>query len=322
MTPYNPPAGLGNRHVQSILASLKLRRPFVYRRAKAMLDGSRSVILSCPDGTRLEGKYARNEHPNRGLAILIHGWEGSADSTYIVSAAGHLYARGFDIFRLNLRDHGDTHHLNPGLFHCCRLDEVVGAVQCIAHQFPHEQLFLGGFSLGGNFGLRVAARAPDHQIHLNRVVAISPVVDPAKAMAAMESGWWVYHAYFMNKWRKSLAHKQRCFPDMQFGDLARHKTITQLTAYLTARFTRFPDTAAYYQGYTLTEEWLRRLKVPAHIIASLDDPVIPAEASTALARGDFLTVETTRFGGHCGFLRNWRLQSWAEERMADLFLQD
>ena len=31
--------------------------------------------------------------------------------------------------RLNLRDHGDSHHLNPGIFHSCRIAEVVGAVQ-------------------------------------------------------------------------------------------------------------------------------------------------------------------------------------------------
>ena len=319
MNPYDPPAWLRNRHVQSILASLKLRRPFVQRRAKAMLEHSKSVILSCPDGTRLEGKYSRNERTNRSLAILIHGWEGSADSIYIVSAAGYLYARGLDVFRLNLRDHGNTHHLNRGLFHCCRLDEVVGAIQCIARMFPHDRLFLGGFSLGGNFTLRVAARAPEHNIRLDRAVAISPVIDPAKAMAAMETGGSMYHGYFMKKWRKSLAQKRRCFPQMDFGDLKQHKTITELTAFLTSRFTRFPDTASYYKGYTLTEEWLRGLKVPAHIIASLDDPVIPAEDSTALAHSDFLTVENTRFGGHCGFLKNWRFHSWAEERMADLF---
>jgi predicted alpha/beta-fold hydrolase len=322
MTAYRPPAWLRNRHVQSILPSLKLRRPLVRRRAAAMLAHAGSVVLRCPDGTRLEGKYSRNGRAHRGLAILIHGWEGSADSIYIVSAAGHLYARGFDIFRLNLRDHGDTHHLNPGLFHCCRLDEVVGAVQCIAGMFPHDRLYLGGFSLGGNFALRVAAQAPDHGIRLNRVVAISPVIDPAKATAAMETGGALYHGYFMRKWRKSLARKQRCFPDMELGDLRRYNTITRMTAFLTDRFTSFPDTAAYYQGYTLSGQWVRRLSVPAHIIASLDDPVIPAEGLNTLGRSDFLTIEKTPHGGHCGFLKNWRLHSWAEERMADLFSRE
>ena len=35
--------------------------------------------------------------------------------------------QGFDVFRLNLRDHGTSHHLNPELFHSNRISEVVGA---------------------------------------------------------------------------------------------------------------------------------------------------------------------------------------------------
>ena len=42
--------------------------------------------------------------------------------------------------RLNLRDHGTTHHLNRELFHSCRLPEVVGAIQALARRFEriHE----------------------------------------------------------------------------------------------------------------------------------------------------------------------------------------
>ena len=34
----------------------------------------------------------------------------------------------YDVARLNLRDHGDSHHLNDEIFHSCRIAEVVGAV--------------------------------------------------------------------------------------------------------------------------------------------------------------------------------------------------
>ena len=43
--------------------------------------------------------------------------------------------RGFDVVRLNLRDHGETHHLNRDLFHSCRLPEVVGAVRALQQCF-------------------------------------------------------------------------------------------------------------------------------------------------------------------------------------------
>ena len=91
--------------------------------------------------------------------VLLHGWEGSAESLYVLSLAQQLYRRGFEVVRLNLRDHGETHHLNRELFHSCRLPEVVGAVRSAAAALPRPALQLVGFSLGGNFMLRVAAQA-------------------------------------------------------------------------------------------------------------------------------------------------------------------
>jgi predicted alpha/beta-fold hydrolase len=78
----------------------------------------------------------------------------------VLSLGAALFERGCDIFRLNFRDHGASHHLNRELFHSCRLSEVVGAVQSVQRLFDADELCLAGFSLGGNFSLRVAAHAP------------------------------------------------------------------------------------------------------------------------------------------------------------------
>ena len=67
--------------------------------------------------------------------VLLHGWEGSADSLYVLSLAQLLFEQRFEVVRLNLRDHGDTHHLNRELFHSCRLPEVVGAVRALQQRF-------------------------------------------------------------------------------------------------------------------------------------------------------------------------------------------
>ena len=319
---FDPPVVLGNRHMQSIMASLKIRKPFVYRKAKNMLKNARTVIVDCGGGVRLGGKYSCGGKENRNLAVLIHGWEGSVDSMYLISAAGYLFDRGFDVFRLNLRDHGDTHHLNRGIFHSCRIDEVVGAVKRIGEMFPHERLCMGGFSLGGNFSIRVAMRAPENGFRLNRVVAVSPVIVPAKTMKEIETGFPVYNGYFLKKWRRSLFRKRMLFPELtDLTELEKHDTIALLTDFLVSRFTDFPDTAAYFKGYTLTDEAMKKLEVPVHIIAGADDPVIPVKDVDALPRTDFLHIEILQKGGHCGFLKNWRLESLAEERMAELFLK-
>ena len=131
---------------------------------RALLAASVPEVLDCGDGVRLLAHHAtqaaaRAASRPRALAVLLHGWEGSASSLYVLSLGQYLLDRGFDVVRLNLRDHGDSHHLNPEIFHSCRIAEVVGAVQRLQALHPGQALHLAGFSLGGNFCLRVAARA-------------------------------------------------------------------------------------------------------------------------------------------------------------------
>lgn len=160
---FAPPGWLVNAHLQSIVPSLRLRRPLVARRARRMLACAETQIVDCGDGVRLLGHYssqvAAGRSPARDLAILLHGWEGSADSMYVLSLGSYLFELGCDVYRLNFRDHGPSHHLNEEIFHSCRLDEVVGAVRAIQRALPQPRLTIAGFSLGGNFALRVAMRA-------------------------------------------------------------------------------------------------------------------------------------------------------------------
>lgn len=319
MNHFTPYPLLRNRHVQSIVNSIKLRRPLVVHRAKGMLDAAVSHILDCGDGVRLHGCYSAAARGKNGLCVLIHGWEGSSDSLYLLSAAGFLWKKGFDVFRLNMRDHGPSHHLNEGLFHSCRIQEVVNAVKRVQTTFPHKRMFLAGFSLGGNFALRVAVRSVDAGIRLDHVAAVCPVLYPPSTMAALENGLQIYHLYFLRKWRKSLWLKRKHFPHLKGLDcVAEFKSISSMTDYFVRHFTEFPDLMTYLKGYAITGEALSGLSVPATIIASLDDPIIPAEDLKRLATPAQLSVQTTRYGGHCGFLMDFRLTSWVDQQLAEL----
>ena len=89
--------------------------------------------------------------------MLFHGWEGSVESTYMLQTGSRLLAEGWDVFRLNFRDHGDSHDLNEALFHSCRIDEVVHALRRHrASAGRRDRWRSAGFSLGGNFALRAA----------------------------------------------------------------------------------------------------------------------------------------------------------------------
>lgn len=318
--PYAVPRALANAHLQSVLGATALRRPGVAGAARALLAGSRDVLVDGGEGVRLLGHHSPADVGcPHGLVVLIHGWEGCADSLYVLSAAARLHAAGFDVFRLNLRDHGPTHHLNEDLFHSCRLDETVAAVRDVAGRWPDRPLHLVGFSLGGNFALRIAAAAPHAGIELGRVVALCPVLDPARTMHELETGWFVYRWHFLRRWRRSLLRKQALFPHRyRFGDLRRLRTLSATTEFFVREYTAFGHVDDYLAGYAITGDRLAGLTVPSWLIAADDDPVIPAGDLARLSAPPALSVHLTRGGGHCGYLADWRLNSWMDEALVTL----
>jgi predicted alpha/beta-fold hydrolase len=299
--------------VQSLLAGWPWRHRWLRRQAAALLAASRDELVDCGDGVRLLGHYSAQPGACKGLAILLHGWEGSAAAGYVVSAGGLLYDAGYAVFRLNFRDHGETFALNRDLFHSCRIDEVVGALAAISARYPANRTFIVGHSLGGNFALRAAARAPRAGLRLTKVVAVCPVLRPASTMRALEEGLWVYRQYFLRRWRRSLLAKAACFPDVyDFGDLRRFPTLTTTTEFFATQYARFPDLQSYLDGYAITGDALAHLAVPARLIAAADDPVIPIEDLDDVARTSALTVEVVAHGGHCAFLEDYGLRSWLD----------
>jgi hypothetical protein len=321
--PFEPPLGLRNPHLQSILASQPPRRWFVLRRARELVAASRDLLVDCGDGVRLLGHYAQQRDGNGELVLLLHGWEGSAESMYVLSCAAHLYALGFDVFRLNLRDHGPTHHLNPELFHSCRIAEVVGAVRAVQALAPAQRLSLVGYSLGGNFALRVAVRAPAAGIRLRQVIAVCPVLDPAETLDRLEHGSWIYRNYFVLKWRRSLLLKKQAWPDLyDLDELIEERNLTSMTERLVLRYSGYPDLMSYLAGYAIVGPVLAPLVVPSRIIMALDDPIIPAGDRARLAAPAALTITTTAHGGHCGYLDGFVGESWADRQVAAILAPD
>jgi predicted alpha/beta-fold hydrolase len=286
-----------------------------------MLDGG--------DGVRLQGFYsaqarsAAQARLPRRLVVLLHGWEGSVNSSYILTNGARLYAAGFDIFRLNFRDHGDTQHLNPGIFHSCRLEEVLCALADLQQRAGGMAWGLAGYSLGGNFALRVALNAERAGLKLSAVVAVCPVINPARAMHAMEQGLRFYERYFEHKWSRSLRIKKQCFPEL-YGEDNWHDVagLRARTHYLATRYAGFADADSYFDGYSIAGNRLSPLKISSTILTSKDDPVVPVTDFYQLPANPNLEVLVTKHGGHCGFLKNWKLESLAEDLILERMLRN
>lgn len=329
---FSPHRALRNGQVQTTLGNVPPMPWLANRRAAALTASAVEWLLDCGDGVRLQGFLSTvrpegagrsadvpAEHIDRRIAIVLHGWEGSARSCYVMSLGAELFARGYDVLRLNLRDHGTSHHLNRGIFHSCRLAEVVGAIRTVAERFGGAGLFLAGFSLGGNFMLRVAtdAGAPGAIVG---AAAISPVLDPATTLAALERGSWLYRSYFVRKWSRSLRRKRRLWPDLpDLEPILRSRDLRAMTAGLVDEFTEFETLDAYLDGYAITGGRLASLRFPATLLLAEDDPMIPAADLARLAPSPLLTIVRTRYGGHCGFVDRLNAPSFADRLVLDQF---
>ena len=315
---FQPPRLLRNPHLQSVLGASGLRRLRGERALASSGATTREQILDGGHGVRLQGWHSQvpGRH-RRGTALLLHGWEGSAESAYMRLAAACLLADGLDVVRLNFRDHGGSHHLNEGLFHSNRIDEIVDAVRVVAARWPIQPLFAAGYSLGGNFALRLALRAHSHGLPLQRAVAVCPLLDPARTMDAMEAGLPLYMRYFERKWRGSLARKRELFPQAHgFDDGVLRLRMRALTEWMVLRHTGFASLDDYWNGYSVAGERLRALSIPVEILMAADDPVIPLREFEAIAGFPNVQVELAAHGGHCGFIENAKLDGYAERWVA------
>ena len=311
------PAGLlANAHIQSTLASMSPRRRLWRRRDPRMQQASTRHLLDCGDGVRLVGFHARHPRP-RGLVVLIHGWEGCHDSVYLYAMACALYAADYSVLRLNLRDHGDSHALNELPFHSARMAEVLSAIDAGRRLDADIPLYCVGYSLGGNFALRVGLMGPAAGIEPALSIGISPSINPGATLEAIDAGSPIYRRYFLRKWRQTLQKKAEAWPGrFDFSSLERLDTFVEVTRRFVEQQTEYPSYEAYLGAYTLIPEMLMTAPSPVAVITAQDDPVIPfADFERLRVTGSVKALATPEHGGHCGFIENWRMSGWADRQV-------
>ncbi len=319
--PFQPPWSLRSPGLQSLLATKGPTRR-IWRSRGLVLDPlSRDHILDCGNGVRLTGCHTPAPTARaRGLVVLIHGWEGGHYSNYLYSLACALHRAGYATFRLNLRDHADSHALNEDMFHSARIAEVLDAIHAVQRFEPARPLSVVGFSLGGNFALRVGLHGPAAGLEPRLCMGISPVVVPGNTLIALDQGPAVYHRYFRRKWQQTMGKKATAWPGRyDFSQLRQLKSFTAITRAFVEAHTEFATLEDYISAYTLTPELLMASPTPLAIITAHDDSVIPiADFEGLREAGSMVSFQATAHGGHCGFIENWKLDSWAEAQVLRL----
>lgn len=259
----------------------------------------------------------------RPLILIIHGLEGSSEGSYTLGTAGKAYAAGFNVLRYNVRGCGGTAALTPTLYHSGLTVDLHYVLDELIERDGLQEIFLVGFSMGGNqllkFAGELGADAPEQ---LKGVCAISPPIDLAScARSLMERKNWIYEIRFLRSLRKTMRERARLFPGVY--DTERLAQIRSLWDWdeTFQHHNGFAGAADYYaQASSLG--FIPKIAIPTLIIHAQDDPFIPFAPFSDPRLHENLNVllVTPQHGGHvafCGIKQPDEDRSWAENRAVE-----
>src|SRR5215813_490846 len=172
--PFVPPRGLTQGDLQTLSAYFW---PGRYRARDLTNDEER--LFQVEPGTqvlaRCRWQTNRVEH---ATLVMWHGIEGSTRSAYMLSTAEKAFRAGFNVVRVNYRNCGDTEHLTPTLYHGGLSGDARAVIEELIDRDRLQQIFVVGFSLGGNKVLKFAGEyGDDPPPQLFGVCAVSPSVN-------------------------------------------------------------------------------------------------------------------------------------------------
>jgi predicted alpha/beta-fold hydrolase len=330
---FVPRRGLRGAHAQT-LAAWALRRR---HRLPAPEDRYLEVDpVIAPPASRPEG-WGKTEvllrchwQANRRdalTAIVVHGLEGSSESTYAVGTADKAWAAGMNVVRMNVRTCGGTEDRCATLYNSGMSHDVDAVVRALITQENLERIALIGFSMGGNMVLKLAGdwgnEAPRQ---VRAVAAVSAAMDLAPSADALhERQNRLYEWNFLRELRRRMERKAQLFPGLyEVSALRGLRSIREFDDRITARYCGFAGAADYYERASASRV-LDRIAIPTLVIHALDDPFIRVLAQTrAKLNGNrHIHYVETAHGGHCGFLAapNGYDGRWAEREVVR-FVQD
>lgn len=320
--PFDPPRPLRNGHSMTIFTSIWPRRfelhEWPHETRTFQTEPETQVVAYC------HWQPQRHSHPT---LILVHGLEGHADRGYMLGTAEKALRTGFNVIRQNVRNCGDTEHLTPTLYHSGLTCDLRALVRELIERDGLRDIFIIGFSMGGNQALKLAGElGEDAPPELRGIVAISPAIDLAACCEAISRPQCrIYEERFLRSLKVRMRRKAQLFPGIFDPDrIDRVRSLREFDDLVTGPFWGFGDSRGYY-AQASSRPLLRHVRVPSLLITAQDDPFIPYAPFTdpEIAGNKNLLLLAPRHGGHVGFFARRRSSDsyedhyWAEARAVE-----
>lgn len=258
--------------------------------------------------------------------VMWHGMEGSTASAYMLTTADKMFRVGFNIVRVNFRNCGGTEHLSPTLYHGGLTADLRVVIDELIARDGLQQLFIAGFSLGGNMVLKLAGEyGANPPAEVKAICAVSPSIDlRASTSLIARRRNWIYQQDFLRRLKNRIKVKEKLFPGRYDSEhLTGVRSVEQFDNSYVAPHFGFADANDYY-AKSSSRPLIGHIRVPTLIIHAKDDPFIPFEPlrDPSIAANPYILLLATEQGGHVAFVSADAGEDrfWAESRLVDFFM--
>ncbi|MBB3700122.1 alpha/beta fold hydrolase [Flammeovirga yaeyamensis] len=309
---YHPPFLYRNKHVNTIFANrIRPQKEASYVRKR----------FESVDGDFYDVDTVLGGHTT--AIVLMHGLEGSAQSTYILEMANH-FENQFDVWAMNHRSCSGTPNRLYSSYHSGHTKDLNALIQHLDEKYDH--IILLGVSLGGNITLLHVGRSADQlSTKIRAVVGISvPVQLNSAAKVLQKSKNMVYLQDFLVSLKGKVIPKLEKYNKSQelIDKISKAKTFVEFDSLYTGPAHGFKDAEDYWTQCS-SEQYLQDISIPTLLLNAKDDPFLSEECYPyeKAARNECLFLETPKYGGHVGFLTSFNDKRWYLSRV-DEFLRE
>jgi uncharacterized protein len=308
---YRPPWWFKNLHLQTIY-------PSGFRKIKDVKYQRERINTS--DGDFLDLDWS-NVSSNQ-LVIAIHGMESSSTSSYMLGIARALNKSGIDFVAMNLRGCSGEQNRAVGAYHSGRTDDIETTVSHVVKDNRYQEIFLVGFSLGGNMLLKYLGEQGDKINPLvKKAVAVSTPCHLESCTAEMDKK---SNQFYLKIFLRSLCKKVQGKAKIRPGEIddKNHdqiKTFKDFDDRYTAPNHGFKDALDYYR-INSSKQFIPKIRIPTLLINAQDDPFLSSECypKKEAKENPHFFLEAPRYGGHLGFIAfNSQREYWHESRIIE-----
>lgn len=301
---YKRPPFLFTAHLETIYPALLRRIPEIaYTRER----------IATPDKDFLDLDWL--QQGSKKVVVVSHGLEGNSTRAYIMGMARAVFSRGFDVVAWNYRGCGGEMNRQLRFYHSGATDDLDAVIR-YALQKQYEEIFLIGFSLGGNLTLKYLGEQPVAG-EIKGAVAFSVPLDlHGSCLKISGASNWIYANRFLKSLKKKVIDKSKLMKGLDVNAIGDIKTLIQFDDRYTAPLHGFHDAIDYYTKCS-SLHFLNDIRVPALLVNAKNDPFLSESCFPFAALKDhpFLKFEVPEFGGHVGFSQfNENGLYWSEVR--------